>query len=91
VTGEWRKLHNEEFDELRSGKGLKIKVHRACVEQRTYTGRPFIIERKRIQFQIQRKNIEGSHSKKKINKHKCCQLRRHDDDMITNPTEFHDV
>jgi hypothetical protein len=28
------------------------------------------------------KNIEGFHS----NKHKCCQLRRHEDDMITNPT-----
>jgi hypothetical protein len=47
------KLHNFS-DELRSGKRFKIKIHRMCVEQRTYTGRPFIIERKRIQFQTQR-------------------------------------
>jgi hypothetical protein len=42
-----------------SGKGLKIKVHRTCVGERTNTGRPFITERKRIQFQTQKKIHRG--------------------------------
>jgi hypothetical protein len=32
-------------DELRSGKGLKLKARRTCMEQRTYTGRPCVIQK----------------------------------------------